>query len=77
MKFFLVIAVVIAAVWLWRSGRKSKSPVKPPDRSPQSSASTQEMIGCQLCGTHLPVSEAHPGKLGMYCSAEHRHTAEP
>jgi uncharacterized protein len=35
------------------------------------------MIGCQLCGTHLPVSEAHPGKLGMYCCAEHRHTAEP
>jgi len=75
MKSLLILAIVVLAVWLWRSGRRDVSgsnrsapPSAPPD--------PQEMVRCAHCGVHLPRSDAVAGRLGLYCSAEHRQSAE-
>ena len=73
MKFFLVLAVVLFGVWLFRSGRQDKvtrqnPPPNPPD--------PQEMVSCQLCAVHVPKTDAVPGRNGLYCSTEHRQRAE-
>jgi uncharacterized protein len=73
MKLFLVLAVVLLGVWLFRSGRQDKvTRQKPPDPAP----GPQEMVSCQLCALHFPKSDAVPGRNGLYCSTEHRQRAE-
>jgi uncharacterized protein len=74
MKFLLVLVVVLAGVWLWRSNRQSDQKLKqPPKAAPQ----PLEMVRCALCSVHVPAAEAVPGKKGIYCSADHLHRAEP
>jgi len=73
MKFFVVLAVVIIGVWLWRSGRQDKVTRQKPPASP---AGPQEMVSCQLCGVHFPKADAVEGRNGPYCSVEHRQRAE-
>lgn len=74
MKFLLVLAVVLLIAWLWRSGRRDlpgsgDRPAPPPG--------PQEMVRCDHCGVHLPRNEAAAGRIGLYCSPEHRQLAEP
>ncbi len=74
MKFLLLVAVVLAIVWLLRSSRHSDTagPAKPRQGPAQ-----QEMVQCPVCGVHLPRSDALPGPDGrLYCCAEHRLRAE-
>jgi uncharacterized protein len=75
MKFLLLLAVVLLVAWLWRSSRREGSPKRaakpPPGPGPQ------EMVRCAHCGVHLPHGEALVGRIGLYCSAEHRQLAEP
>ncbi|MDE2617089.1 MAG: hypothetical protein KGL73_08715 [Burkholderiales bacterium] len=75
MKFLLFLAILLLAVWLWRSGRRSDS------RSDQAAAppppGPQAMVRCAHCGVHLPHGEAIVGRIGLYCSSEHRQNAEP
>ncbi|MCA3238681.1 MAG: PP0621 family protein [Curvibacter sp.] len=75
MKFLLLLAVVLLVAWLWRSGRRNE----PPQRAAQPPAKPgpQEMVRCAHCGVHLPHGEALVGRIGLYCSAEHRQLAEP
>jgi uncharacterized protein len=73
MKFFLVLAVVLFGVWLWRSGRQDKVARNKPPVPP---AGPQEMVSCQFCGVHFPKSDAVAGRNGLYCSTEHRQRAE-
>ena len=69
MKFIVLIAVVIAVMWLARSlrrrGRASNAPGTPPP-------AREAMIACSQCGVHLPRSEALPGRGGVFCSEAHR-----
>lgn len=74
MKFLLFLAIFLLAVWLWRSGRQG---VDRSDNKPAAPQSPQEMVRCAYCGVHLPRSDALTGRAGLYCSAEHRHSAEP
>ena len=74
MKFLLLMSVVVLAIWLWRSGRASSAgskPAKPPGQS-----APLEMVGCSVCGIHVPAAEAFEGKRGSYCCQEHRQRAE-
>lgn len=75
MKFLLFLALVLLAVWLWRSGRRNDhradEAAAPPPQGPQ------EMVRCTRCGLHLPRSDAVVGRIGLYCSEEHRQHAEP
>lgn len=75
MKFLLIILVVLVGVWLWRSGR----PATPKRNRPPTQATPEplEMVRCAFCSVHLPSVDAVQGTQGLYCSADHRHRAEP
>ncbi len=73
MRALLILAAVLAGVWLWRNIRGS-------DASGQSAKTDepvlQDMVRCRQCGMHIPGSEAIVGKQGSYCSAEHLRLSE-
>jgi len=75
MKYLLLLAVVLLGAWVWRSGRLAGQQQKKPASRP--AAEPQDMVRCQLCSVHLPKTDAVPGKLGIYCSDEHRQRVEP
>jgi uncharacterized protein len=69
MKYLLVLAVVLAVLWLARGGSRHFSRGEPaPPRSP----SPEAIVACSHCGLHLPRSEALPGRDGLFCSEAHR-----
>lgn len=73
MKFFIIILLVLAVIWLWRTKRPGASAPhkkKPTDRAPL------EMVACTHCAVHLPAGDAAQGKKGLYCSEEHRRVSE-
>ena len=74
MKYLLVLAVVVVAFYIWRHNRlgdRAEAARKAPP-PPQGRANVPAiMVACQQCGTHLPETEAVPGREGHYCSAEH------
>lgn len=75
MKYLLVLAVVLAVVWLLRANRRADPPARSAPR--QGPAQQQEMVQCPICSVHLPRSDALPGPNGqLYCCAEHRLRAE-
>lgn len=75
MKYLLVIAVVLVAFYLWRNGRQASQQEAPPRRRKPLPA-PDIMVACEQCGTHLPKNESLPGRLGHYCSSEHREQRE-
>lgn len=76
MKYLLLIALAMLALWWWRSlaRRGSRSSQTPP--SPPSPPPPQDMISCKQCGVHLPSADAIKGAQGSYCSAAHQQAAE-
>lgn len=74
MKFLLVLVVVLAGVWLWRSNRRSGE--KLDRQQPKAAPEPLDMIRCTLCSVHVPAADAVQGKQGSYCSADHLHRAE-
>ncbi|MDM7948709.1 PP0621 family protein [Hydrogenophaga sp.] len=71
MKYLLVIAVVLVAFYVWRSGRQAERDASaPPPRKPLPKPGI--MVACEQCGTHLPENESISGRLGPYCCAEHK-----
>lgn len=79
MKFLLVFAVVLIGFFLWRSNRATQQPpAKPPaPDKPASGARSVDMVECAVCGLHCPKTDSVQGKLGVYCTAQHRAQAEP
>jgi uncharacterized protein len=76
MKYLLVLAVVMIALWLWRSGRSADQAGKGASH-PGTAAQPQDMVECPVCSVHLPRSDALPGPNGrLYCCAEHRLRAQ-
>lgn len=77
MKFLLFLVIVLLLAWLWRSSRRND---KRPDQAatpPPPPPGPQEMVRCAHCGVHLPLGDAVVGRIGQYCSHEHRQNAEP
>lgn len=75
MKYLLVLAVVLVAFFIWRGNRRERMRAPPP-ATPRPLDEPQSMTRCDQCGTHLPDTEAVPGRQGSYCSAAHRQLAE-
>ena len=78
MKYLLVLAVILVAVWLWRKARREElqSRTPPPPPAPGTIAPPQAMLRCAHCGLHLPAADAVRGPDGTaYCSAAHRQAA--
>lgn len=78
MKYLLVAALVLVVFWLWRHNRETSRddaaaarPPAPPKREP----AVAEMVACEVCGLHLPKSEALIAGKGIYCSDAHRRQA--
>lgn len=69
-KVALLLAVVVAVLWLVRGGRlrgtSRRDPASPP------APPREEMVACHHCGLHLPRGEALPGRGGLFCSEAHR-----
>lgn len=77
MKFLLLLAVVLLAAWAWRSARRDAPGADRPPSPPPAPPDPQEMVRCAHCGVHLPRGDAVVGRIGLYCSQEHRQSAEP
>jgi uncharacterized protein len=78
MKYLLVLAVIVVAIWLWRKARREElqSRTPPPPPAPGTIAPPQAMLRCAHCGLHLPAADAVRGPDGTaYCSAAHRQAA--
>jgi uncharacterized protein len=73
-KYLLVLAVVLIAVWLWRNNRRLEQQEREvPPRAPPPLAPPQDMVRCPVCAVHLPRADALPGPDGqLYCCQEHR-----
>jgi uncharacterized protein len=72
MKALLMLLVILAGVWLWRSRQTSLG--KP--AAPAAPAKPLDMVRCAQCGLHVASAEAIQGKQGQYCSAEHLQRTE-
>ncbi|GIX23070.1 MAG: hypothetical protein KatS3mg122_0301 [Caldimonas sp.] len=72
MKYLVVLVVVMALVWVLRSGRRRDAGAAA-SRAAGPRARPQTMVDCAHCGLHLPRDEAITGDDGRhYCSAAHR-----
>jgi uncharacterized protein len=77
MKYLLVMGLVLVVFWIWRHNREAERdaaaarPQAPPRREP----AVTEMVACDVCGVHLPKSDALIGDRGIYCSDAHRRQA--
>lgn len=75
MRFFLLLALVFVAVWLFRGSRRRDLPgAPPPSGTPKADAHTtgESIVACVHCGLHLPRSEAISGEAGWFCGDAHR-----
>jgi len=60
------IAVIAAAVWLWRRfNRPAATAPKPQEDQPA------PMVRCAHCGVHVPRDKALPQEQLWYCSQVH------
>jgi uncharacterized protein len=73
MKFFMLILLVLALIWLWRTKRPGAS--VPHKKAPTDHAPLV-MVACAHCAVHLPKGDAIQGEKGLYCSEEHRRVSE-
>jgi uncharacterized protein len=74
MKYLLVIALVLVAFWIWRRNREAERHDAAPARSPapqKTGSAITEIVACEVCGVHLPKTEALIGNKGVYCSDAH------
>jgi uncharacterized protein len=82
MKYLVILVLVLAVIWLWRGKRRASlaekaRQQKPPQSSGKTGAlRTTEVIACDVCAVHMPLSEALTGGRGVYCSESHRRQAE-
>jgi uncharacterized protein len=75
MKVLLVLLLVLAGVWLWRSRASAIRQRRP--ASPAPTAQPLDTVACSHCQVHIPRAEAIQGQHGSYCGLEHLHQAEP
>jgi uncharacterized protein len=67
MRYLLLLAVIVLAVWLVR-----RALARPKDAAPRPPAPSQgDLVKCAQCGTHLPLAEARAVGDRVYCSDEH------
>ena len=82
MKYLLILVLTLAVIWLWQGKRraaladKARRQKTPPPAGTGTPLQTTEIIACEVCGVHLPRTEALAGGRGVYCSEAHRRQAE-
>ncbi len=91
MKFLLLIAIVIAVLFIAKLGRGVARKVDAkPDGKPSGEggaraesggersepAENEPLLACAHCGVLLPLGESLPGRGGVFCDAAHRRAFE-
>ena len=86
MKYLLLIAIVVAVLFIAKLGRgqSRKGDEKPTARrSPAGSesgadgqAEKEPLLACAQCGLLLPMGESLPGRGGVFCDEAHRNAFE-
>ena len=71
MKFIVLIALVVLAVWLFRRALHGPATKTDINRKNANQADGGELVRCAHCGVHLPRSEARQAAGALYCSEEH------
>ena len=74
--FWIVLLAVVAFVLGFKRGRPAPREEQPDRRPSPPQALPESMVRCAECGTHLPESEALPGRGGHFCGAAHRAAPE-
>lgn len=74
MKYLVLFAVALGAIWWLRQQRPNRDASHP--APPPADAEPEPMVSCSHCGLHLPRHEAVSGDRGLYCCAEHRRRHE-
>lgn len=73
MKYLVLIAVVLLALWWIGRPRRRSGDDRAAAPGATRDAGHEPMLRCRHCGVHLPASEAVKDAGGeIYCSAEHR-----
>lgn len=67
-RLILIVAIVIAVVWLLRRALAGPRAAEPPraEGAPQG-----DLVRCAHCGVNLPKAEARSAGGRHYCSEEH------
>ena len=73
MKFLMVILLLLAVIWLWRTKRPGLPTSK---KMTPTAPNPLTMVACAHCSVHVSAGETVPGKKGLYCSEEHRRVSE-
>lgn len=69
---YLIIILVIVALWLLLRQRKGREPAARTGPASRKAAQPQPMVQCSHCGVHLARADALAGDGGMFCSEAHR-----
>ena len=70
MKFIVLIALVVLAVWLIRRALRGPATKMDIDKN-TTQTNGGELVRCAHCGVHLPRAEARQAAGALYCSEEH------
>lgn len=71
-KFWLLVIAVIVIFLVMRLARNRRVKRQASETTGKAAA-PEEMVPCEVCGIHLPRSEAHNGGHAYFCSEEHLH----
>ena len=72
MKYLIWLLILGGFWWWWRHQQRTRVKRPPPPPQSAQAQAPQEMGNCAACGLHLPRQDAVSGRLGVYCSEEHR-----
>jgi uncharacterized protein len=78
MKYLLVMGFVLVVFWIWRHNRETEQRDAAPAHRPapaKTATAITEIVACEVCGVHLPKTEALIGNNGIYCSDAHQRQA--
>jgi len=71
-RFLILIAIVMAIVWLMRGDRRGRQQQRTRGGD---SAAGERMVQCARCGVYLPLGEAIAAEGRYFCSEEHRRSS--
>jgi uncharacterized protein len=74
MKYVVLLIVLVVAIGVWRSRRRSEEAASQAQSRARSEppGGPLDIVACAHCGTHVPRTEALMLGSQPYCSPEHR-----
>ena len=76
MKYLILVAIVVAVLFLAKLGRRAGRAEPKDDSQAAAPVEKQALLACAHCGVHLPANETLPGRGGVFCGEAHRSAFE-